>query len=145
MFVDSHCHLNRLQKETTEETVSTAIEQAKARGVEHFLCVSVDAEEYPQMKRLTQAHPEISLSCGIHPLYLEDKPDFAQVQTYATDPMVVALGETGLDYHYSQETKALQQTYFEAHIQLANQLDKPLIVHTRDAREDTIAFLCQLC
>ncbi len=141
MFVDSHCHLDRLKQATNKEEIAQLLNQARQRGVTHFLCVNIDATSYPNMKDLVSGLPDVSLSCGIHPLYLEHQPDFQLVAQYAEDEEVVAIGETGLDYYYSAESKAIQQNYFEQHIELACKVKKPLIVHTRDARADTIALL----
>ena len=86
----------------------------------------------------------MSLSCGVHPLNVEEEPfDYEKLWQYAQDPKVVAIGETGLDYHYTPETKALQQQLFAQQIEVANKVNKPLIIHTRSARQDTMDMLEQ--
>ncbi|WP_158968824.1 TatD family hydrolase [Paraglaciecola sp. L3A3] len=141
MFVDSHCHLDRLDK--SPEELAEVIKFAKNRGVEHFLCVSVSVKDYPKMRETVQHFDEVSVSCGVHPLHQEDACSYAELLAMADSPEVVAIGETGLDYFYSAETKEVQLTSFIDHIKVANQLKKPLIIHTRDARQDTIELLKQ--
>lgn len=143
MFVDSHCHLDRLELEKLGMDLPAVLQAAKAQQVEHMLCVSVSLAEFPAMAALVQNYPEVSVSCGEHPLHQTDVLDVALLQQLAADPKVVAVGETGLDYFYSPDTKQLQQEAFISHIEVANQLNKPLIVHTRDAKADTLAILRQ--
>lgn len=139
MFVDSHCHLDRLALSDAE--LQQAVLRARARGVEHFLCVCVSVREFDAMASRVRAFSDVSLSCGVHPLHQEDRCDYQTLLEKAADPRVVAIGETGLDYYYSAESKALQQASFIDHIKVANALNKPLIIHTREAREDTLTLL----
>ncbi len=141
MFVDSHCHLDRLDK-SPQELAETLV-FARNRGVEHFLCVSVSLKDYPNMLQAVQHFDDVSVSCGVHPLHQEDACSYQELLTMADSDKVVAIGETGLDYFYSADTKDIQLTSFIDHIKVANQLNKPLIIHTRDAREDTIKLLKQ--
>lgn len=141
MFVDSHCHLDRLNK--TPDELSEILNFARNRGVEHFLCVSVSVKDFPVMLTAVKAHDDVSVSCGVHPLHQEDACSYAELLQMSDNEAVVAIGETGLDYFYSAETKAVQLTSFIDHIKVANKLNKPLIIHTRDAREDTIELLKQ--
>ncbi|WP_306523608.1 TatD family hydrolase [Rheinheimera sp.] len=143
MFVDSHCHLDRLELEKLGMDLPAVLQAAKAQQVEHMLCVSVSLADFPAMAALVQNYPQVSVSCGEHPLHQTDVLDVALLQQLAADPKVVAVGETGLDYFYSPDTKQLQQEAFISHIEVANQLNKPLIVHTRDAKADTLAILRQ--
>lgn len=139
MFVDSHCHLDRLNK--NQDELSEVLNFARNRGVEHFLCVSVSVKDYPAMLATVADYPDVSVSCGVHPLHQEDACDFEELLDMANSDEVVAIGETGLDYFYSAETKSVQLSSFIDHIKVANQLNKPLIIHTRDARQDTIDLL----
>jgi TatD DNase family protein len=141
VFVDSHCHLDRLNK--TPEELSDVLDFARNRGVEHFLCVSVSVKDFPDMLDKVKGFNDVSVSCGVHPLYQEDACGFDELLQMADNKVVVAIGETGLDYFYSAETKAVQLVSFVDHIKVANKLKKPLIIHTRDAREDTIELLKQ--
>lgn len=139
MFVDSHCHLDRLDK--TSEELANIVNFAKGRGVEHFLCVSVSLKDFPKMLNDVKQFSEVSVSCGVHPLHQEDACTLEELLEMASKPEVVAVGETGLDYFYSAQSKDVQLVSFVDHIKVANQLQKPLIIHTRDAREDTINLL----
>jgi TatD DNase family protein len=141
VFVDSHCHLDRLDK--TNEELQELILFANRRGVEHFLCVCVSVSEFASMLVKVQGLTNVSVSCGVHPLHQDEACDFDTLLTTAKHPSVVAIGETGLDYFYSADTKATQLQSFVDHIKVANVLKKPLIIHTRDAREDTINLLKQ--
>jgi TatD DNase family protein len=141
VFVDSHCHLDRLDK--TPEELSDVLNFARNRGVEHFLCVSVSVKDFPAMLDTVKAFNDVSVSCGVHPLHQEDACSYDELLQMADSEEVIAIGETGLDYFYSAETKAVQLTSFVDHIKVANKLNKPLIIHTRDAREDTIELLKQ--
>lgn len=139
MFVDSHCHLDRLDK--TADELAQVIEFAKSRKVEHFLCVAVSVKDFPEMLKKVRHLSDVSVSCGVHPLHQEDACSYQELLDMASQKEVVAIGETGLDYFYSAETKEVQLTSFVDHIRVANELNKPLIIHTRDAREDTIRLL----
>lgn len=142
MFVDSHCHLDRLDK--SPEELAETISFAMSRGVEHFLCVSVSVKEYSKMLAAVEPYKgRVSVSCGVHPLHQEDAASYEELLAKASEPSVVAVGETGLDYFYSAETKEVQLASFIDHIKVANETSKPLIVHTRDARQDTIDLLKQ--
>lgn len=143
-IIDSHCHLDSLDYETRHKNVDEVIENAKARGVHHFISVCTTVGRFEAMKNLTTHRSDVSLSCGVHPLNVEDEPfDYDKLFESAQDPKVVAVGETGLDYHYTPETKALQQSLFVQQIEIANKLSKPLIIHSRSARQDTMDMLEQ--
>ncbi|MGO4893472.1 TatD family hydrolase [Flavobacterium sp. W21_SRS_FM6] len=139
MFVDSHCHLDRLDKSTDE--LRDVLDFAEKRGVEHFLCVCVSVADFPSMLDKINGLNNVSVSCGVHPLHQDEACDYHTLLKTAADPQVVAIGETGLDYFYSADTKEVQLQSFIDHIKVANALNKPLIIHTRDAREDTINLL----
>lgn len=143
-IIDSHCHLDSLDYENQHKNVDEVIENAKARGVGHFISVCTTLGRFEAMKQLTAHRDEVSLSCGVHPLNVEDEPfDYDKLLSFAQDPKVVAIGETGLDYHYTPETKALQKSIFAQQIEIANKVNKPLIIHTRSARQDTMEILEQ--
>ncbi|HQV41693.1 MAG TPA: TatD family hydrolase [Moraxellaceae bacterium] len=142
MFIDSHCHLDRLDLGKLGTDLDGALAAARTRGVRHFLCVGVDLETLPDVLAVAEAHEDVSASVGVHPLHLDSlEPEIEQLITLAAHPKVVAIGETGLDYHYDQENPAIQQRRFRKHIEASLRTRKPLIVHTRAAREDTIAIL----
>ncbi|MDP5253689.1 MULTISPECIES: TatD family hydrolase [unclassified Vibrio] len=141
MFIDSHCHLDKLSYGSQHIDVKDAIAKARAAKVEQLLSVGVSLEAFPKMLAMIEHDPNVHASCGVHPLDVESDFELGQFVEYAKHPKVIAIGETGLDYHYSPETKALQQQRFEQQIEVAVELNKPLIIHTRDARADTLAML----
>ena len=107
-----------------------------------MLCVAIDLEAWPDMLAAVEPYEDISISVGVHPSSSQTKlPDFDQVRTWAGNERVIAIGETGLDYHYLEGDADIEQQSFREHIRIGNELDLPVIVHTRDAREDTIKIL----
>lgn len=141
MFVDSHCHLDRLEWDKLACDLPHVLALARQSQVSHLLCVSVELAQYPAMAELVAPYPEVFVSCGEHPLHAGEWLDTELLVRLASDPRVVAIGETGLDYFYSPDNKRTQQQAFVGHIDAARQLNKPLIVHTRDARHDTLQLL----
>ena len=141
MFVDSHCHLDRLELDKLGLSLDQVVAQAQAQHIEHMLCVCVSLAEFAQMAEKVAAFSNVSVSCGEHPLHQQDNVDPDQLLQLCALPAVVAVGETGLDYFYAPDSKLSQQQAFVSHIDVANQLNKPLIIHTRDARADTIALM----
>lgn len=139
MFVDSHCHLDRLKQ--SPEALAETLQFARTRGVEHFLCVCVSVNDYDSMLETVKGFSDVSVSCGVHPLHQDEACSYAELLEKAQRDEVVAIGETGLDYFYSPESKEVQLNSFVDHIKVANETRKPLIIHTRDAREDTINLL----
>jgi TatD DNase family protein len=139
MFVDSHCHLDRLKQADTD--LDSIVQAATDNLVEHMLCVAVSVKEFESMRQRVSHYPNVSMSCGVHPLHQEDACDYETLLSHVQRDDVVAVGETGLDYHYSAATKAVQLQSFEDHICAANAVKKPLIIHTREAQADTLALL----
>ncbi|URQ62185.1 metal-dependent hydrolase [Pantoea alhagi] len=140
-LVDSHCHLDGLNYETLHKDVDDVLAKAAARDVKFMLAVATTLPGFKAMAQLLGDRPNVAWSCGVHPLNQQEEWDFAELAQLADDPRVIAMGETGLDYHYQPETRARQQASFREHIRVGRQLNKPVIVHTRDAREDTLAIL----
>ena len=143
MIVDSHCHLDRLDFDKLDLNLDQVLDKARAKKVEHFLCVSVTLDQFPNMLDKIKHYDDVSASCGVHPLDQKDALNKQQLIDLASHDKVVAIGETGLDYYYAKDTHAVQQASFVGHIEVANQLQKPLIIHTRDARSDTINLMKQ--
>lgn len=142
MLVDSHCHLDRLDFSQIPDGLAGALREAHAAGVGHFLCVAINLDAYPAMRALVAPFPEVAVSVGVHPTGGDGQAtDPETLVRLTSDPRVVALGETGLDYYYGAEHKRHQQAEFRTHVQVARQVGKPLIVHTRDARADTLDIL----
>lgn len=141
MLVDSHCHLDRLDYDGIEGGVAGVLACAAKRDISHFLCVSIHLEQFTTMLDTIAPFDNVFASCGVHPLNQEETFEYSQLLSLADDARVVAVGETGLDYFYAKQTAQLQREAFASHIQCANELNKPLIIHTRDACEDTINIM----
>ncbi len=142
MLVDSHCHLDRLGLEPFDSKFSRLLESARVAGVGQILCVSIDLESYPEMLALVEGVPGISISVGVHPNDKERKePTPDELQTLANHPQNVAIGETGLDYFRSEGDLEWQRDRFRNHISAAKSCKKPLIIHTRAAKADTLRIM----
>lgn len=140
-LVDSHCHLDGLDYQTLHHSVDDVLAKAAARDVNFFLAVATTLPGYTAMRELIGQRENVAFSCGVHPLNQDEEYDPETLRELAAHEEVVALGETGLDYFYTPETKERQQYSFRHHIRIGRELNKPVIVHTRDAREDTLSIL----
>ncbi len=142
MLIDSHCHLDRLDLSPFGHDFSECIRETLVQGIEHMLCVSINMEKYPAMRRQIEAFPEISASVGVHPNEEQcHEPSVDELVSLAKDPKVVGIGETGLDYFRIEGDVNWQQERFRTHIRAALAVGKPLIIHTREARADTLRIL----
>ncbi|MEZ5586409.1 MAG: TatD family hydrolase [Sedimenticolaceae bacterium] len=142
MLVDSHCHLDRVDLTPYHGDFAGLIEACREAGVAHMLCVSIDLESYPAMLALVEDYPEVSVSVGVHPNDFDRRePGIEELVALAGHPKNVAIGETGLDYFHGKGELDWQRERFRIHIRAARQANKPLIIHTRDARDDTIAIM----
>ncbi|MCB1724052.1 MAG: TatD family hydrolase [Gammaproteobacteria bacterium] len=142
MLVDSHCHLDRVDLAPYDQDFSRLMQTTRDAGVSHLLCVSIDLESYPDMLALVEDYPEISVSVGVHPSDDDRRePSLEELVSLAGHPRNVAIGETGLDYYRANGDVEWQRQRFRTHIRAAREAGKPLIIHTRDARDDTIAIL----
>lgn len=142
MFIDSHCHLNLLAQE--EGGLDAVIQQAQENNVEHILCISIDTQSCHEIIALAEQYPHLTASVGIHP-NVDKTENFSvdELITLASHDKVIAIGETGLDYFRSEGDLEWQRDRFRTHIEAAKQLKKPLIIHTREARDDTMDILEQ--
>jgi TatD DNase family protein len=142
MLVDSHCHLDMLCPE--QQSIDDVLAEAGQCGVEHMLCVSVSLERFTPMMELIETYAQISASVGVHPdgTNVQD-PDEEQLAGLARHERIVALGETGLDYFRIEGDVEWQRQRFRRHIRAARAVGKPLIVHTRAAKQDTLNILKQ--
>jgi TatD DNase family protein len=144
MLVDSHCHLDRLDLARFGGSLKGVLEAAAGNGVTRLLSVATDLESWPALARMTETYPQIALSVGVHPGEDDGRaPTVVELVALGHDSRVVAIGETGLDYYYGRDGMARQQDWFRLHIAAARELGKPLIVHNRDAREDTLRILAE--
>jgi TatD DNase family protein len=142
MLVDSHCHLDMLCAD--QAALEPVLDEAQAQGIEHMLCVSVSLERFEPMMALIRPHAQVSASVGVHPDGTDvTEPDVEQLASLADNDKVVAIGETGLDYYRVEGDVEWQRERFRRHIRAARDINKPLIVHTRSAREDTLRILSE--
>ncbi len=142
MLVDSHCHLDCIDLSEFDNDFDKLINQTHSAGVEHMLCVSINLKQYPDMLEAVRSYPSISVSVGMHPMAdKEDEFTVDYLTSLAREEKVVAIGETGLDYYYHKGNPDWQQERFRAHLQVANEVNKPVIIHTRDAGDDTLKIL----
>ena len=142
MLVDSHCHLDMLDLAPFGGSIEGVLAAAREQDIGHFLCVSINLEDYPAMLRLAEAHQQVSASVGLHPNEQGGHdPAIEELVEHALHPKVIAIGETGLDYFRSEGDLDWQRDRFRRHISAARQSGKPLIIHSRDAREDTLQIL----
>ena len=142
MLVDSHCHLDRLDLAPFGGSIDGVIEAAQAQDIGHFLCVSINLEDYPAMLEIAESHQQVSASVGLHPNEQGGHdPDVDELVRHAQHPKVIAIGETGLDYFRSEGDLEWQRDRFRRHIAAARLAGKPLIIHSRDASEDTLRIL----
>ena len=143
MLIDSHCHLDRLDLSAHGGSLDAALAAARARGVGHFLCIGISADNAAAVKALSERYTDVDCTVGVHPLDLQPgvAPALDWLLAELNHPHVVAIGETGLDYHYEPQAAELQRQAFRLHLQAAQLTGKPVIVHTREARADTLALL----
>lgn len=141
-LIDSHCHLNYPGLVEDEAGV---LERARARGVAGFLNISTRQREWEQVVAAAERHPDVWASIGVHPHEADAHPDLgtAALVEAAAHPKVAAIGECGLDYFYDKSDRDSQKARFRAQIAAARETGLPLIIHTRDAEEDTAAILSE--
>lgn len=142
MFIDSHCHLDRIDLKDFDNNFKQLMQTIQQGRVERMLCVSINLEDYPAMKALVSEFDYVDISVGIHPCDAQDETvKLQQLVKFGADAGVVAIGETGLDYYYAKESRKQQINSFQVHMQAANELNRPIIIHTRDAQQDTLDIL----
>ena len=138
-FADSHCHIDFPE---LAENINEIIDLAAQWNVAYLLCVAVNLEDFPNILALSDAYEHISASVGVHPNTTgAEDPSVDRLVQLGRDPRVVAIGETGLDYFRSSGNLDWQRDRFARHIEAARILDKPIIVHSRYAPEDTISIM----
>ena len=138
-LVDSHCHIDF---EDLAERQTEVLENARANEVAYLLAVSVCLEDFPRVLKLAQENKNIFASVGVHPNHKDaHEPDVDELIELGRNPEIVAIGETGLDYYRSEGDLSWQHERFRRHILAARKLQKPLIIHTRNAAEDTLNYL----
>lgn len=144
-LVDSHCHLASLTYEGKgADNIHEVVKRASLCGVTHFLSIACTNADFKANEEIASLYDNIYLSCGIHPLNLDEDPNWSEqelISNLKSSDKVLALGETGLDYHYAKETRDIQIPSFVKQIQIAHEVKKPLIIHAREAHKDTIDIM----
>jgi TatD DNase family protein len=142
VLIDSHCHFNLMNAEDYHLSTDQLVQRAADAGVERMLCVGTNTKTSRDAIAIAGRFPNVYASAGIHPSDVyEDDPNIDAIVSLASDDTVIAVGETGLDYYYNKEGLDLMRQGFRNHIRAASVLKKPIIIHTRDAREDTITIM----
>ena len=144
MFVDTHCHLTMLDLTPYAGDLDLALQQARDAGVSKFMSISVNLDDHIALAEIAARHSDVGYSVGVHPC--EDPAVMARATTeyliaLAQAEKVWALGETGLDYFHSTDFIAEQKQCFARHIQASNAVKKPVVVHTRSAKHDTVDII----
>ena len=140
MLVDSHCHLDYLARDGDLDEV---VARARRANIGRMLTICTKVSEFETIAGIADRFDDVWCTVGIHPHEAASEPavDSAKLVALAERPKVAGIGETGLDYYYEHSPRAEQQTSFRAHIAAARESGLPLIVHTRDADDDTISIL----
>ncbi|PKP64109.1 MAG: LuxR family transcriptional regulator [Alphaproteobacteria bacterium HGW-Alphaproteobacteria-7] len=140
MLIDSHCHL---EYKGLVEDQAGVLARARAAGVGAFLNISTRQSEWDQVVATAVREADVFASVGIHPHEADAHQDLGRAALLAATehPRVIAIGETGLDYYYDHSDRGAQQRLFRMHIDVARETQLPLIIHTRDAEDDTFAIL----
>ena len=141
-LIDSHCHLNYAGLAERQDEV---LANARANGVTGFLNISTRQAEWGDVLGAAERNPDVWATVGVHPHEADAHPDLgaAALAGAASHPRVIAIGECGLDYFYDNSEREAQKDRFEAHIDASRQSGLPLVVHTRDAEEDTAEILAR--
>ena len=138
-LIDSHCHLDF---EGLSDRLPEVLDAMDGNGIAGCMTIGVTLEEAPQVLAIAHAYPQVFASVGVHPEYADHRePDVGTLCELANDPKVLAIGETGLDYHWHKDRPEWQRERFRVHIRAARELNKPLVIHTRESAEDTLAIL----
>lgn len=146
MFIDSHCHLNLLDLADFNQNLDNVMALAAASSVTHMLCVCVELEDLPAINEIVNRYPNVSMSVGVHPnTEILQEVDAKLLIELASSKLCIAIGETGLDYFRTMTDVAreIQRVRFREHIRASIATNKPLIIHTREAAEDTLKILAE--
>ncbi|WP_308516883.1 TatD family hydrolase [Sphingomonas flavescens] len=141
-LIDSHCHLNY---EGLVERQGDVLDAARGRGVAGFLNIATRQREWQDIIGVAEREPDVWASVGVHPHEADSHPDLgaAALIEAADHPRVIAIGECGLDYFYDKSDRASQRERFQAHIDAARETGLPLVIHTREAEDDTAEILTE--
>lgn len=138
-IIETHCHLDYLKQASLEEILKSS----KEAGIEKIITIAVEPDNFNKVKEIAEAHTEVYFSQGIHPhdAKLASEDAYKIIKERTTHPKMVAVGEIGLDYYYNNSPKEIQLEAFKKQLEIASNSDKPVIIHSRDAEEDTISVL----
>ncbi|NNH86132.1 TatD family hydrolase [Acinetobacter terrae] len=144
MFVDTHCHLTLLDLTPYDGNLDLALAQAREAGVSKFMSISVDLDDHIELAKIAARHADVGYSVGVHPC--EDSATMARATTdylieLAQPEQVWAIGETGLDYFHTTDFISEQKQCFARHIHASQAVKKPVVVHTRSAKQDTVDII----
>jgi TatD DNase family protein len=144
MLVDSHCHLDQIDLAEVS-SIQNMLQLAKNQGIAYFLCVAIDLQNSRTVVEIAEQFPEVMATIGLHPNEMvTQEPTIEFLQSLATHPKVIAVGETGLDYYRGKQAELeWQRERFRLFIELGKRVKKPLIIHCREAAADTLAILRQ--
>lgn len=145
MLTDSHCHLDKIDLTPFDNQFSNMVDAAEEADVSQFLCVCIDTEHFQDVLKPAQQYSNIYCSVGVHPTHQDSyAPTVEELVKLAQHEEVIAIGETGLDYFRCEDDDMTwQHDLFRTHIRAAIEAQKPLIIHTRSAKEDTIRILAE--
>jgi TatD DNase family protein len=140
MLIDSHCHL---EYEGLSDDQQGVLERARAAGIGGFLNISTRRSEWGRVVGTAERETDVWASIGIHPHEADQHADLGEAALLeaAEHPRVIGIGETGLDYYYDKSDRRVQQALFRTHIAVSRKTELPLIIHTRDAEDDTVAII----
>jgi TatD DNase family protein len=142
MLVDSHCHLDMLDLSQHDNDLKNVIQAARENDVGHILNVCVTIENFPRVLKIAEMYDDVSCTVGLHPSEQNcHEPSVDELVELAKHKKVIAIGETGLDYFHCEGDLSWQHDRFRRHIQAAKIVNKPLIIHVRQAHEDALRIL----
>ena len=137
MFIDTHCHLT----DEYDGGVDALIARANAAGINALICATAEGTDIKPALQIANTRDNIFVTCGIHPDHTHLNPYDFLTDNILNHPKVIGVGEIGLDYHYTKDTRNAQIKLFETQIEIAHKHNLPVAIHTRDADEDTAAIL----
>jgi len=140
IYIDSHCHLDMLEDYDSHDNI---VMRASEAGVKYLQTICTKLEELPKILAIAEKYPNVFASVGVHPSEVTKLVKAPELLELAKHDKIIGLGETGLDYHYNKEPaqQDLQRKVFEQHIEASCKIQLPIIVHTRDAEDDTLSII----
>ncbi|MBG59994.1 MAG: hydrolase TatD [Peredibacter sp.] len=141
-IIETHCHLDYLKAEPLEEI----LRKSQEAGVDKLITIAVEPDNFDAAFELSKTHESVFFTQGIHPhdAKLATEAAYKVIKDRASEPKMVAVGEIGLDYHYDNSPREIQRDVFRKQMEIAIELDKPVVIHSRDADEDMISMLKEL-